>query len=76
VDWLKRDVFEMAGIPARVERCQPIPHLVGASGSISGCGIQFAPDLCAVSEQLRVTVGRAKLLETGARGVKKHAEAR
>jgi len=47
VRWLKRDVFEMAGIPARLEERQPTPYLVGL-----GVQYRMRGPICAVINEL------------------------
>lgn len=46
-EWLKRDVFEMAGIPERLARRQPTPHLVGL-----GTQYRMREPICAVINDL------------------------
>ena len=36
-EWLKRDVFEIAGIPQRIERNEPAPHLVALGTQYRMC---------------------------------------
>lgn len=46
-EWLKRDVFEMAGIPERLARRQPTPHLVAL-----GTQYRMREPICAVINEL------------------------
>lgn len=46
-DWLKQDVFEKAGIPSRLERCEPTPHLV-----VLGTQYRMREPICAVINEL------------------------
>lgn len=46
-EWLKRDVFEIAGIPARLARRQPTPHLVAL-----GTQYRMREPICALINEL------------------------
>jgi ssDNA-binding Zn-finger/Zn-ribbon topoisomerase 1/KaiC/GvpD/RAD55 family RecA-like ATPase len=46
-EWLKRDAFEIAGIPQRLERHQPTPHLV-----VLGTQYRMRESICAVINEL------------------------
>ena len=47
VEWLKRDVFEIAGVPQRLKRRQPTPHLVAL-----GTQYRMREPICAVINEL------------------------
>lgn len=46
-EWLKRDVFEIAGIPEKLSRRQPVPHLVAL-----GTQYRMREPICAVINKL------------------------
>jgi hypothetical protein len=46
-EWLKRDVFEIAGIPQRLDRHQPTPYLVAL-----GTQYRMREPICAIINEL------------------------